>query len=118
MKKIACGLFLVFGLSNCKSTKESTKAPVASVPGEEQLKMAGNRWPGTTLAELEEGQKIYTGQCTNCHKNFPVEKFTEQKWLHEIDDMSPKAKLSADQKLKLTKYLLSLRDTKVTPVKG
>ena len=116
MKRIVLLLFLVLFLANCKSTKETTTTPVVSAPAEAQVTLALNRWPGTTLTELQEGHKIYTGQCTNCHTNFPVEKFSEKKWLHEIDDMSPKAKLSADQKLRLTKYLLSMRDSKVKQV--
>ncbi len=106
-------------LANCKSTKEtSTTATVVYAPSEVQTKMALNRWPGTSSAELVEGQKIYTNQCTACHGNFPVEKFTEKKWLHEIDEMAPKAKLSAEEKEKLTKYLISMRDTKVSPIQN
>jgi hypothetical protein len=32
--------------------------------------------------------------------------------MHEIDDMSPKAKLTPEEKLKLTKYLLAYREAK------
>jgi hypothetical protein len=35
---------------------------------------------------------------------------SEKSWLHEIDDMSPKAELTAEEKLKLTKYILSFRE--------
>ena len=108
-------------LASCKSTKETASAkpaPAAYAPSEAQLKMALTRWPGATSDELVEGNKIYSNQCTQCHKNFPVEQFTEKKWLHEIDEMAPKAKLSAEEKTKLTKYLLSMRDTKVSPVQN
>lgn len=120
MKKISLFLFMLFVLANCKSSKEAAaaSAPAAYAPSEVQVKMALNRWPGTSSAELVEGNKIYTNQCTQCHKNFPVEKFTEKKWLHEIDEMAPKAKLSAEEKTKLTKYLLSMRDTKVSPAQN
>lgn len=102
---------------HCKSSKESgSKTVVTYTPTSQQLEFANKRWAGSTQEELKEGQNIYTGKCTECHKNFPVEKFSEKKWLHEIDDMSPKAHLTADEKTKLTKYLLSMRDTKVTPV--
>lgn len=118
MKKISLSILLLALMANCKSTKEGVAAPMAYSPSSEQLKFAENRWPGTVSAELLEGNKIYTNQCTQCHKNFPVEKFTEKKWLHEIDEMAPKAKLSAEEKTKLTKYLLSMRDTKVSPVQN
>jgi len=119
MKKLVLPVLFLAFLSNCKSSKETTTtAPVVYAPSEVQVKMAEVRWPGTTTSELVEGNKIYTNQCTQCHKNFPVEKFSEKKWLHEIDDMSPKAKLSPEEKTKLTKYLLSMRDTKVSPVQN
>jgi cytochrome c5 len=117
MKKISLSLLMLVFLANCKSTKQAasvTAPPAAYSPSDTQLKMALNRWPGTASLELIEGNKIYTNQCTGCHSNFPVEKFTEKKWLHEIDEMAPKAKLSPEQKTKLTKYLLSMRDTKVS----
>lgn len=121
MKKISLSLFMLVFLANCKSTKETTNtapAPAAYVPTESQLKMALSRWPGTTAAELQDGNKIYTTQCTRCHGNFPVEQFTEKKWLHEVDEMAPKASLSSEEKTKLTKYLLSMRDTKVSPAQN
>ncbi|MBX3164421.1 MAG: hypothetical protein KF900_08070 [Bacteroidetes bacterium] len=78
------------------------------------LEIANNRWANTTLEELAEGKAIFTdkAKCTRCHKAYPIEEFSEKKWLHEIDDMSPKAKLTADEKLKLTKYVLSYREYK------
>ena len=71
---------------------------------------AEKRWPGTTVTEVQEGQHIFTGKCTQCHKPFDIPGFSEKKWLHEIDDMSPKAELTADEKMKLTKHILSFRD--------
>lgn len=97
---------------------------VAEVPEEERvsvrelavatklMEIANSRWAGTTTEELSTGKSIYTGKCTRCHKNYPIEEFSEKKWLYEIDRMSPKAKLSEDEKLKLTKYILSYREMK------
>lgn len=76
------------------------------------MEIANGRWAGTSLEELGEGKNIYTGKCTKCHSNYPIEEFSEKKWLHEIDDMSPKAKLTSEEKLKLTKYILSYREMK------
>jgi cytochrome c5 len=110
----------IFGLTYCKSKKttitETTtdKTPVvgAKTLAELQLEIVQSRWPNTLAEELSTGQTIYTTKCTECHKAHTIEKFNEKKWLHEIDDMSPKANLTADEKLKLTKYILSYRDTK------
>jgi cytochrome c5 len=93
-------------LIQCKSTK----SVIATEPTEKELAVAQKTWPSTTLDELKEGQAIYKNQCTECHKNFTITKFSEKKWKHEIDDMSPKAKLTDVQKEKLSKYILSYRE--------
>lgn len=115
---LAGSALLVMTFSFCKSKQKASEAPpapaVASTKsaGELQLEIAQARWPGTIADELKEGQTIYTTKCTACHQAFNIAEFGEKKWLHEIDDMSPKAKLNPEQKLKLTKYILSYRETK------
>lgn len=93
-------------LVQCKTTKNV----VATEPTEKELAVALKTWPATTLDELKEGQAIYKNQCTECHKAFTITKFSEKKWKHEIDDMSPKAKLTETQKEKLSKFILSYRE--------
>lgn len=111
----------MLALMYCKPAKKSTAtettpavatAPAAKPEGELQMEIANTRWPGTKAEELKEGQVIYTTRCTACHKAYDIPRFNEYKWLHEIDDMSPKARLTAEEKLKLTKYILSYRETK------
>jgi hypothetical protein len=104
-------------LANCKSKKNAgSETSVAAVnknsANELQMEIVQARWPNTLVEELRAGQIIYEGKCTECHEAHSIEKFSEKKWLHEIDDMSPKAKLTADEKLKLTKYVLSYRESR------
>lgn len=96
-------------LVQCK-TKKSTAETTAYSPSDKELSVAQRLWPNTSAEELKEGDKIYKNECTQCHKNFTITKFSEKKWKHEIEDMSPKAKLTEDQKLKLTKFILSYRE--------
>ncbi|MES2681665.1 MAG: hypothetical protein V4635_17350 [Bacteroidota bacterium] len=107
---------LALTFAHCKTKQkvtEPTPAPVAVViPGEQQLAIAQTRWPNTLPEELKDGHTIYTSKCNRCHRNFDVSEFNEKKWIHEIDDMSPKAKLTPEEKLKLTKYLLAYREAK------
>jgi cytochrome c5 len=105
--------------TNCKSkknagTETSSSAAAANTKtmNELQMEIVQARWPNTVAEELTTGQRIYEIKCTECHKAHRIEKFSEKKWLHEIDDMSPKAKLTVDEKLKLTKYILSYRESK------
>lgn len=74
------------------------------------MKVAEARWPGVAAVELQEGHRIYTTKCTRCHKNFEITGFSESKWKHEIDEMAPKAKLTAVEKEQLTRHILSYRE--------
>ncbi|MCE3259266.1 MAG: hypothetical protein K0S12_907 [Bacteroidetes bacterium] len=79
---------------------------------QKQTEIAKNRWSESNLQALANGKQIYTQKCTECHKAFVIEKFSEKKWNHEIDDMSPKAKLTPEEKQHLTYFLLSYREMK------
>jgi mono/diheme cytochrome c family protein len=101
---------LIF-FSYCKSTKTAaeTKPSVMAVD-EKQMGVVQLRWPNTPKDDIIQGQTIFTTKCTQCHANQVITELSEKKWLHEIDDMSPKANLSAEEKLKLTKFILSYRE--------
>ncbi len=112
---ILCGATLLT-LAYCKSTKTGQKAtPPAFEVSDKQLSLAQTRWPGTTPDEIKSGQNIFVTRCTECHAAFEITKFGEKKWVHEIGEMSPKAKLTADEKLLLTKYILSYREAFTVP---
>ena len=107
-------------ISGCGSTKKSStpSAPVVNIiPGEAQLAAIKVKFPDATTAQLTEGHSIYVGACTNCHGQKNIFKRSEASWLHEIDDMSPKANLTPAQKDALTKYILSMKATQVAEVK-
>lgn len=78
----------------------------------QQTEIAKKRWPQSDAGKLNMGKSIFTKQCTECHKAFVIEKFSEKKWNHEIDDMSPKANLTPEEKQDLTYFILSYREIK------
>lgn len=99
-------------LTACGSSKKSSTPSAAApsiVPGDAQLTAIKAKYPDATAEQLKEGYSIYTGACTNCHGQKNIFKRSEASWLHEIDDMSPKAKLTAEQKDALTKYILAMK---------
>jgi cytochrome c5 len=117
--KYALAIVAAIILVNCKTKKETTKEATKEAtkpvvvkfnPTERELAVAQKNWPNVTLAELREGNTIYREKCSKCHENFEITKFSEKKWKHEIDDMSPKAELTAAEKDKLTKFILSYRE--------
>ena len=109
MIKIISFIIAIIVLVSCGTSK---KAPAPSiVPGEAQLTAIKEKFPETTAQTLSEGHAIYTGACTNCHGQKNIFKRSEASWMHEIDDMSPKANLTVAQKDALTKYILSMKAT-------
>ena len=108
IKTIAFSIATVI-LVSCGTSKK-TPAP-SIIPGEAQLTAIKAKFPETTAQTLSEGHAIYIGACTNCHGQKNIFKRSEANWLHEIDVMSPKAKLTAAEKDALTKYILSMKAT-------
>lgn len=105
---------LLIGVAACKTTsyaKTIDKYEVSS----QQNEIAKKRWAESDAVKLSHGKSIFTKQCTECHQAFVIEKFSEKKWNHEIDDMSPKAKLSPQEKQDLTYFVLSYLEMKQAP---
>ena len=92
------------------STSKKTPAP-SIIPDDTQVIAIKVKYPEVTLSTLTEGYSIYIGACTNCHGQKNIFKRSEASWLHEIDDMSPKANLTVTQKDALTKYILAMKAT-------
>lgn len=107
-------------MAACGSSKKSSTPSAAApsiIPGDAQLIAIKAKYPDATAEQLKQGHSIYIGACTNCHGQKNIFKRSEASWLHEIDDMSPKAKLTAEEKDALTKYILSLKATQAPEVK-
>jgi mono/diheme cytochrome c family protein len=118
IKKIASLLFITVAFNSCNTAKKTTTPALASiVPGEAQLTAIKAKYPDVTAEQLSEGHSIFIGACTNCHGQYNIYKRSEASWLHEIDDMSPKAKLTDSQKDALTKYVLAMKATQVVDPK-
>jgi hypothetical protein len=113
MKKIVLFLCLSLFLFYCK-TKKKTESAKPAAAKLSVLEIAQKRWNGSTQTDLDEGKNIFTGKCTKCHGEKKIVTRSEKSWLHEIDDMSPRAGLTDAEKLKLTKYILSYREANTT----
>ena len=113
MKKIIIPSIALLGLVYCSTSKKATSDSAALPPmthTKKELAIAQKTNPTITLVDLNAGRAIYFNQCTQCHKVYDIPKFSERKWKHEIDDMSPKAHLTDAQKTTLSNYILSYRE--------
>jgi mono/diheme cytochrome c family protein len=70
-----------------------------------QAERASERWPGTSVAQLEQGRVLYQGRCGNCHQLFSPGHFPEQRWRVEIAEMRERAHLTTDQENLIFQYL-------------
>ncbi len=115
MKKIIITLIALLLLTYCTTSKKLIVA--SQLPTEKELAVAQKTNSSITLADLKNGHSIYFNQCVECHKAYDIPKFSERKWKHEIDDMSPKANLTDEQKILLSNYVLSFREANAVVVK-
>lgn len=112
MKKIFIPTFIVtvamVACSTAKNTIESPSIePIVVVEDDNDLIYAKAKWSDVTKAQLEHGQEIAETKCTQCHKQKPIENFTEEHWAKAINDMAPKAHLSSKEKKALERYIFT-----------
>lgn len=115
-------LFILFVLSDCKTKKKGNDSAsnerknsgktntkkINPVPhAKSEIEIAQARWPGTSENDLKDGKTIFDTKCTRCHASKEIVTRSEENWKKNIEKMAPRAKLSAEEKDKLTKYVLS-----------
>jgi hypothetical protein len=100
MKKTA-SIFFVSLLAACATT--SKFAPTADdLPG-----MQANV-PGLTYDEAMQGYKLYTNNCSNCHRLHNPKEYTADEWNKILPEMFGKAKISDNGQQQLIRnYLIS-----------
>ena len=84
-------------------------ASATNEPGDAQLTAAKTRFPGVTLDVLKKGHGLYYGVCTGCHGAKNIERRDEKEWVTVLDDMAPKANLTADEKHAVWKYVMAVK---------
>lgn len=106
---LLAGAFLIEQCSTGKSTATSTSK---NNTDEALLAKAKDSWSDCTLEQLQSGKNIYATKCTACHGMKSISNRSEEEWKGAITSMAPKAQLSPDETLNLTRYLLSARQLK------
>jgi cytochrome c5 len=83
MKKYFYLLSLLFVVA-CGTTK-------MVAPSQTDVDRGKDNFPGLSLAQLTEGQQLYTQYCNKCHPYKKPGSRTAMEWKHEIPEMSAKA---------------------------
>ncbi|HXU28774.1 MAG TPA: hypothetical protein VN698_16210 [Bacteroidia bacterium] len=114
MKKIFFLAALYFGviISSC-SPKTTNATAVNPAPSNEvsnaQVDAAKTKFPDATMDALKKGHDIYYGTCTNCHGAKRITNFSEEELPGIIDNMARKAKISAEEKDAVLKYVMGVK---------
>lgn len=90
----------------CLAAAVACGASVAPEPRLADVARIEDRYPGTTLAELEQGRSVYLSRCTSCHAPVTPDSIPVDRWPHEVSEMSERARLGADEPL-VVKYLVA-----------
>ncbi len=69
---------------------------------------AAHTWPGTTVADLEHGRRIYLERCSSCHQPVAPAKVTPADWPGHIAEMKTRAHLSAEQAQLVERYVVTM----------
>ncbi len=91
------------------TAKKGARAAIPSLVTPKLYSIAQARWPSITQHDLEMGRSIFTTRCSKCHKAQAVKSRSEREWVKVIIKMAPKAKLTEEEKIKLTQYVFAAR---------
>jgi len=70
---------------------------------------AQGRWPDSTLAQLEQGRSVFVQRCSGCHALPLPDSRTEAEWKKVLDEMGAEAKLTANERVLVERFVLSVR---------
>ncbi len=100
--KLPRALFVIVcttGLCSC--------ATVVPEPTLATMLRASQRWPGTTLRDLNEGRAVYVRKCSGCHSLHTPDEFTPREWESKVPEMMVRAKLTPTEANLVIRYLAS-----------
>ncbi len=97
-------LFLLMILSACSSSKKSTEAKYVDT----ELTAATLKVPGITIEQLKLGNKIYTRDCSGCHRLHKPSEYTTEQWHPILARMFVKSKISdSTTKILISNYVIA-----------
>jgi len=77
-------------------------------PTTADLGRVSSRYPGLTLAELQQGRDVYQSRCGSCHVLYQPSQHGPSEWPHLIGEMAQRAKLTEADRNRVERYLVAL----------
>ncbi len=100
-KKIFTTAAIILTIASCTTTQHLQ-------PADADLVIAQQRIPGITLADMQAGYKIYSTNCSGCHRLYAPKEFTAVKWKPILTEMFAKAKMTDEkQKELVSNYIIA-----------
>jgi mono/diheme cytochrome c family protein len=84
-------------------------------PSAADAALANARWPGTTVADLQLGQRKYADRCSSCHALYRPEAYPAHRWQGFVDEMVVRAKLAPDDVRDIVRYLVVSAEASAGP---
>jgi cytochrome c5 len=100
MRKIAV-LFVLAAFVAC--TKLIT-------PTQPDADRAAQMFPGTTIADLNQGKMLYEQNCGKCHSLKKPKSRSEEAWRKIMPPMAKKAKIDKEKEDLILRYVLTMRE--------
>jgi cytochrome c5 len=83
--------------------------PVASVAmTDADVSRAANKFPGATLASLNEGKMHFEENCGKCHGLKKPGNYTEAEWRNEVPPMAGKANIDKKKEDLILQYVVTM----------
>ena len=79
-------------------------------PTQPDADRAAQKFPGTTLADLQQGKLLYEQNCGKCHGLKKPASRSEEAWRKVMPPMARKAKIDAQKEEMILKYVLTMRE--------
>ncbi len=85
-------------------------------PAESDLARVAAKYPGVTLANLQDGKRLYETKCTQCHGAKKPSSQTVEGWQKIVPGMAEEAKKKGKQEITagdqdlILKYLIAMRE--------
>src|ERR1041385_5919286 len=74
-------------------------------PGPRDATWASEKWPGTTIADLEHGRDVFVSRCSGCHDLPSPGAKKPDEWASVVGEMASGARLSASDQDLVLRYL-------------
>lgn len=101
MKKIIY-IYVILLLSACSAT--------ILTPAQGDADRGAQKFPGLTLAELNQGKTLYEASCGKCHGLKKPNALDEAGWRKIVPPMAQKAKIDAEAERLVLQYVVTMSE--------